>query len=110
MSRQKPGYGAKPKNLCRTPSCEEYWNIPLNARADAYAMSANRLGETVPQITTELYRSGYAASKAEFLASLGRQDVHTMQWAAVAVPPTLLWDARADAFALAANQIGQPPL
>lgn len=81
-----------------------------NAQADAYAMSANRLGQTVPQITTDLCRSGYAASQAEVLASLGRQGVHTMQWTAVAVPPTLLWDARADAFTLAAHQIGQPPL
>lgn len=78
-----------------------------NAQADAYAKAATRLGQTVPEITAELCRSGYAASKAEVTASLDRQGVHTLQWTAVEMPPTLPWDAWADAFTLAAHHIRQ---
>lgn len=78
-----------------------------NARADAYAKAATRVGQTVPEITAELCRSGYAASKAEVTASLDRQGVHTLQWTAVELPPTSPWDDWADAFALAAHHIRQ---
>ena len=77
-----------------------------DARADAYAMGANRLGLSVPQITTDLCRYGYAASTAEVVDSLSRQGVQTMPQLGFAV---LSWDARADAFTLAAHQIGQTP-
>ena len=76
-------------------------------RADAYVMSANRLGLSVPQITSDLCRNGYAASTAEVEDSLGRQGIQTMTRAAEVGFALLRWDARAEAFTLAAYQIGQ---
>ncbi len=82
----------------------------LDAPADAFAISANRLGLTVPQITKELCRNGYAAGTTEVENSLNRQGVQSMSQVAPAGFNTLRWDARADAFTLAAHQIGQAPV
>lgn len=70
-------------------------------RADAYATSANRLGLTVAQITKELCTHGYAASKEEVLHCLDRHGVQNIP------RTTVRWDAQAEAFTLAAHQIGQ---
>lgn len=81
-----------------------------DARADAFAMSAYRLGQTVQQITTGLCMNGYAAFTAEVLESLDRQRVQpTPQRAEPAGSTTLRWDARAEEFTLAAHRIGQTP-
>lgn len=81
----------------------------FDVRADAYVMNANRLGLSVPQITLDLCRNGYAASTAEVEKRLGRQGVQTMTRAPATevVFALLRWDARAEAFTLAAHRIGQ---
>lgn len=76
-------------------------------QADAYVISAYRLGLSIPQITSDLCRSGYAASTVQVVDSLGRQGVQIMSRAAELGFAVLSWDARADAFTLAAHQIGQ---
>jgi len=78
-----------------------------DARADAYALSAKQLGLSVPQITPELCRNGYAVSTAEVVESLNRQGVQNAAGVAEIGFAVLRWDARADAFALAAHRIGQ---
>lgn len=87
---------------------------PWDTQADKYALSANEIGKTVPQIATELCAKGYAASTVEVYESLSRQSVNvSMEWTAVAgVSPTLLlpWDSRADAITFAAHQLGHSPL
>lgn len=80
-----------------------------DAQADAFAMSSYQQGMTVPQITTQLCRNGYAASRAEVVESLGRQVAQTMPPAAEPGLPTLRWNDRADAFTLAAHRVGQTP-
>lgn len=106
----------------RTPNMPPNQNVPVefqiwvvdpatmlwDARADAYVMSAYRLGLSVPQITSDLCRNGIAASTAEVVNSLGRQGLQAMPRAAGFA--VLSWDARADAFTLAAHQIGQTPV
>lgn len=107
----------------QTPNMTPNQNVPVefrvwvddrhtlwDARADAYAMSANRLGLSVSQITSDLCRNGLAASTAEVMNSLGRQGLQTMPRAAELVLAVLSLDARADAFILAAHQIGQTPV
>lgn len=81
-----------------------------DARADAYAMSADRLGLSVPQITSDLCRNGIAAGTAEVVNSLSRQGLQTKPRAAELGFAVLSWNARADAFTLAAHQIGQTPV
>lgn len=98
-----PNLNAPVDLLVVTGSKTSVWN----ARADAYAKAATKIGQIVPEITAELCRSGYAASRAEILASLGRQAVQTVQGIAVKLPPTLPWDAWADEFTLAAHHIKQ---
>lgn len=80
-----------------------------DAQADAFAMTSYQQGLTVPQITTQLCRNGYAASQAEVIESLGRQVVQTMPPAAEPGLTTLRWNDRADAFTLAAHRVGQTP-
>lgn len=82
---------------------------PWDTQADKYAMSANKIGKTVPQIATELCEKGYAASTVEVYESLSRQCVNvSMDWTASTLP--LLWDSRADAITFAAHQLGHSPL
>lgn len=76
------------------------------ALAEVSASGANRDGQTVPEITAQLCRNGYAASTAEVAASLNAQGVQTVSWEAVSPPPALSWNAQADAFALAGHQLG----
>lgn len=110
MSRQDPNTAPNQN----TPIAFRVWvddrQSLWDARADAYAMSASRLGLPVPQITTDLCRNGYAASTAEVVESLGRQGVQTTSRVAELGLGVLHWDARADAFTLAAHQIGQTPV
>lgn len=94
--------------------------LPWDARADAYTMSANQIGKTLPQIATDLCKKGYAASTVEVYESLSKQDVDfSMEWATlgttttVVPPPTTLlldWDSRADEITLAAHKLGHSPL
>lgn len=94
--------------------------LSWDAHADAYAMSANGTGKTLPQIATDLCKKGYAATTVEVYESLSKQDVNiSMEWTTlgttttVVPPPTTLlldWDSRADAITLAAHQLGHSPL
>lgn len=71
---------------------------------------AKQLGLSVPQITSDLCRKRYAASPAEVVNSLERQGVQNTDGVAEISFAVLGWDARADAFTLAAHRIGQTPV
>lgn len=82
-----------------------------NAQVEAYIMSSTRLGLSVPQITTDLCRNGYAASTAEVMGCLSRQPAPIMSRRVAELGFGLVrWDFRAEAFTLAAHQIGQTPV
>lgn len=51
-----------------------------DAQADAFAIDAHNLGETVPQIAASLCRNGYVASKAQVATSLNSQGVLDVRW------------------------------
>ena len=83
-----------------------------NSQVEAYIISATRLGLSVPQITTDLCRNGYAASTAEVMGCLSRQPGDQIMSRRVAELGfgLLRWDAQADAFTLAAHQTRQTPV
>lgn len=83
--------------------------IRWDGRADAFALSAHRLGWTAEQIRKELCMNGYAAFMVEVLESLNRQPVQLITWAAEPGSNTLLLDPWTDEFTMAAYQIGQTP-
>ena len=79
-----------------------------DARAEAYVLSATRLGLSVPQITTDLCTHRYAVSTAEVMESLRRQGAQAMPRRVAEIGFALLqWDAQAEAFTLAAHQVRQ---
>lgn len=75
-----------------------------DAQADTIALSAHHTGQTVAQISAQLCQYGYTTTPVEVTASLSRQGVYDDLWQE---PAPFRWDARADAFALAAHNVGQ---
>ena len=77
-----------------------------DTQADSFALSQHNLGQTAGQISAQLIRHGYAATRAEVAGNLHRLGVHQVHLGPIPVP-NQRWDNRADAFAMDAFRHGQ---
>ena len=107
MSRQAPNTAPNQNTPIEFQIFVDRKQLVLDVRADAYAMHAKELGLSVPQITSDLCRVGYAASKAQVVDCLDRQGVQDTPRVAEVGFALLRWDARAEAFTSAAQGIRQ---
>lgn len=98
---QQGSSGERTDRPYTTPQTGLLPRLPWDAQADAFALAEHRTGKSVQQIKAHLGLNGYDILAPEITASLHRQGVDKVNWEAMQASP---WDARADAFALAAYE------
>ena len=102
LQRQGAQKVEKPSTETSEPPKHRCWDT----QADAFALSQHNSGQTAGQISIQLIRHGYAATRAEVAGNLHRLGVHQVHLGPIPVS-NQRWDNRADAFAMDAFRHGQ---